>query len=156
MRKIWFLIFAFAVSGAWAQTVQVITYEQLEKKWKNTSDTVYLFNFWATWCKPCVEELPAFLKLDQELKQQPFKLILVSLDFPQHIDTRVIPFIKKNQIQCEVVILDDDANQWINKVNPQWDGSIPVTLLIKNNKLEFYDRTFDYQSLLEIVTPKLK
>ncbi len=155
MRFIIVVFLAFNFSIGMAQVIPIVKFQQLEQKWKIDSDTLYVINYWATWCKPCVEELPAFLRIEKELKHKSFKMILVSLDFPQHLETRVLPFIKKHQIKCEVVILDDDANQWINKVNPQWDGSIPVTVLVKNKKSEFYDHTFDYESLLKLVTSKL-
>jgi thiol-disulfide isomerase/thioredoxin len=127
----------------------------VEQHWNSNSDTVYVVNFWATWCKPCIEELPAFLAVEQELKGLPFKLILVSLDFPQHLNTRVIPFLDKHEIKSEVLILDDDANQWINQVNPDWDGSIPTTLVVKKNKQSFYNQSFEYLELLQLVKPKL-
>ena len=131
-------------------------FSDAEKLWTNNSDTVYLVNYWATWCKPCVEELPDFIKLNKELKNTKFKMILVTLDFPQHIEPRVIPFIKKNNIKAQVVLLDDDANIWINKVDKNWDGSIPVTQIIQNNVKEFHDGSLNYNELVEIVKPKLK
>ncbi len=139
-----------------SQTVDVIKFEDLEAKYSSNSDTVYLVNYWATWCKPCVEELPDFIKINKELKDKPFKMILVSLDFPKQIESRVIPFIQENQIEAEVVVLDDDANVWINKVNKDWDGDIPVTQVIQKNKKEFYNSTLNYKELKEIIHPKLK
>ncbi|MDA3893045.1 MAG: redoxin domain-containing protein [Salinivirgaceae bacterium] len=100
-----------------------------------------MINYWATWCKPCIEELSGFIKLNKELKNKKFKMLLVTLDFPQHIEQRVIPFIRKNNIEAQVVLLDDDANIWITKVDKNWDGSIPVTQVIQNNKIKFYDKT---------------
>lgn len=150
-----FLILAlpfFAVS----QQIPVEKFNELEKRWTNNSDTVFLVNYWATWCKPCVEELPDFLKLNEEYKDKAFKMILVSLDFPKHIESRVKPFINSHNIAPQVVLLDDDANIWINKVNPNWDGSIPVTQIIQSNKKEFYGGTLNYDELKEIIKPKLK
>lgn len=138
------------------QNIEVIKFHELEKKYMNDSDTLYLVNYWATWCKPCVEELPDFIKLNTLLKDQKFKMILVSLDFPSQIDSRVIPFIRKNGIQAEVVVLDDDANVWINKVNKDWDGDIPVTQIIQKRKKEFYNSTLTYSDLIEITEIKLK
>ena len=81
---------------------------------------------------------------------------MVSLDFPQHIDKRVVPFIQKHQIKNRVVLLDDDANVWINKVNRDWDGSIPATEVIFNGHREFYNQTLSYNQLKQIVEPKIK
>jgi len=139
-----------------AQNVPIMKYAEAEKMWTNNSDTAYLVNYWATWCKPCVEELPDFLKLNEEFKNRKFKMILVTLDFPQHIESRVIPFIKKNNIKAQVILLDDDANTWINSVNSDWDGSIPVTQIIQNGTKFFYNKTLNYNELKQIVEPKLK
>lgn len=137
-----------------AQNVPIVNYNQLNKLWENPSDTVYVINFWATWCKPCVEELPGFFKVNDEFKNKAFKMILVSLDFPQHVDARVIPFIKKNNIKAQVVLLDDDDNVWINQVNPSWDGSIPITLIVTKNQTDFIDKPISYEDLQTLVESK--
>lgn len=139
-----------------SQNIPVVKFEDVAKKYSNHSDTVYLVNYWATWCKPCVEELPDFIKLNKELKAEKFKMILVSLDFPSQIESRVIPFIKDHQIQSEVVVLDDDANVWINLVDKDWDGDIPVTQIIQKGKKEFFNSSLNYLELKNIVEPKLK
>lgn len=138
------------------QQIEVIKFDDLEKKYMNDSDTLYLVNYWATWCKPCIEEIPDFLKLSKLYKDQKFKMILVSLDFPSQIESRVIPFIKENNIQVEVLVLDDDANVWINKVNKDWDGDIPVTQIIQNRKKEFYHSSLTYIELIDMTEIKLK
>jgi len=142
-------------SYLYSQQIEIVKFNELQKKYSNASDTVYLVNYWATWCKPCVEELPDFIKLNKELKAKKFKMILVSLDFPAQIESRVIPFITEHDIEAEVVVLDDDANVWINLVNKDWDGDIPVTQVIYKNKKEFYNSTLNYQELKKIVESKL-
>lgn len=138
------------------QSIPVLKFNELEQQWMKNNDTVYLVNYWATWCKPCVEELPDFIKLNKELKDEKFKMFLVSLDFPSQIDSRVIPFLKKNDIQAVVFLLDDNPNIWINKVNPDWDGDIPVTQIIQNGRKEFHNSSLNLEELKKIVQPKLK
>ena len=107
----------------------------------------YVVNFWATWCAPCVKELPYFEEL-QENYPDAVEVILVSLDFPHQYETKLKPFIQKHGLKSKVVVLDDpDMNTWIPKVNPQWDGAIPVTLIYNKSKRVFYSRTFTYQEL---------
>jgi len=139
-----------------AQSIPVMNYEQLENYLNKDSDKVRLVNFWATWCKPCIEELPDFLKLNQELRTANFELVLVSLDFSNQIEKRVIPFVKKHNIKATVIVLDDpDANTWINKVNPSWDGAIPVSLVLHNGKKDFHEGTLSYEQLNNLIKPKI-
>jgi len=151
-------IFLMIVNSISAQPpVKVMDFNQLEKHITKKNNTVYIVNFWATWCQPCIEELPDFLKLNEQFKNKNFKLILVSLDFSNQIKKRVEPFLKKHNITSEVIVLDDlDANTWINKVDPSWDGAIPVTLLLQNGKKTFHNGTINYTELYNLVQPKIK
>lgn len=97
-------------------------------------DTLYVVNFWATWCKPCVKELPAFDSLQVLHQSEAVKVLLVSLDFADQLESRVIPFIRRRGVECEVVLLDEsDGNVFINAIHPEWSGAIPATLLRKGN-----------------------
>lgn len=157
MKAFFTILFALGLFMTHAQDITVMNYKQLEQRLNTDSDTVYLVNYWATWCRPCVEELPDFLKLDDELKGEKFKLILVSLDFSNQIEKRIKPFIKNKSITAEVIVLDDpDANTWISKVNEAWDGAIPVSQVIFKDEKEFYGSSLTYQELQKIVKPKIK
>ncbi|WP_291114488.1 TlpA disulfide reductase family protein [Flavobacterium sp. UBA6135] len=119
------------------------TYSGIEHLFHQKNDTTYVVNFWATWCLPCVEELPHFEKLNQKYKDGKFKMILVSLDFPKMAESRVIPFIKRKDLQAEVVLLNDpDANSWIEKVSKDWSGAIPATIIYRNEKRKFFEKAF--------------
>ncbi|SRX54389.1 redoxin domain-containing protein [Aequorivita sp. CIP111184] len=132
-----------------AKKIISINFEEFEKNYfQKENDSVYIINFWATWCKPCVEELPAFEKIASDYAGEKVKVLLVSLDFPDKIKGQVIPFIKKNKIQSEVVLLDDaDANGWIPKVSPEWSGAIPATVIYKKDKRKFYEQSFTFEKL---------
>lgn len=114
---------------------------------KDASKT-YVVNFWATWCAPCVKELPYFEQLNANYRAKDVEVILVSLDFPKQIETKLKPFLSKKALKSEVVVLDDvDSNTWIPKVNKDWSGAIPATLIYNNNNKAFYERSFNYQEL---------
>lgn len=119
-------------------------FEELEKALVKENDTLYVINFWATWCAPCVKELPYFESYNNEVKDQKIKVILVSLDFKKQIDSHLKPFLKKKNFNSQVVLLNDkDYNSWLTKVDDEWSGAIPATLLIKGNRRLFAERDFE-------------
>ena len=125
-----------------AQNVRMFDkYSALEKEILSDKNTIYVVNFWATWCAPCVKELPHFEKLNSENKS--VKVILVSLDFKNQYEMTLLPFLKRKNIQSEVVLLTDkDYNSWLPIVDKDWSGSIPATLIIKDGKKNFAEKTF--------------
>ncbi len=136
---------------------RVLSFNDFEPHLYFSNDTTYLVNFWASWCTPCVDELPAFEKIAEEFKDDKVKVLLVSLDFPKQIESRLIPFIKRNDIQSEVVVLNDpDANKWINSVNPDWSGSIPATLMYNNKNRIFHEGVYTYDELKKIIEQNLQ
>ncbi|MBK7850794.1 MAG: TlpA family protein disulfide reductase [Bacteroidetes bacterium] len=103
------------------------------------NDTLYLLNFWATWCKPCIEELPWFESTAKKYTNKPVKMILVNLDFNSKVDSLVIPFIRRKKIESDVIhITDTDPNEWINKIDSSWSGAIPATVMIRNKNVIFF------------------
>ena len=129
--------------------LKTFNFNQLETYLESKdSKKTYVVNFWATWCAPCVKELPYFEELNVNYSTKNVEVILVSLDFPKQIESKLIPFLEKNRLKSEVVVLDDvDSNTWIPKVNKDWSGAIPATMIYNNNKSAFYERSFNYQEL---------
>ncbi|MGQ7944792.1 TlpA family protein disulfide reductase [Flavobacterium sp. WC2509] len=157
MKHIFALFFLVLFSSQIeAQNVRVYDeYSTLEKEILSDKNTIYVVNFWATWCAPCVKELPHFEKLNSENKS--VKVVLISLDFKNQYETKLLPFLKKKNIQSEVVLLTDkDYNTWLPIVDKEWSGSIPATLIIKNGKKVFAERIFSSdQELNEFVTKNI-
>jgi thiol-disulfide isomerase/thioredoxin len=148
-----------SIESAPSDEVRTINVSELEKIISSNSDTVYLINFWATWCVPCVEELPYFEQINQTYAGKKVKVLLVSLDYPQHLDTRVEPFLEKHDIQSEVVLLDEkDPNDWVPRLSSEWQGSIPATFVIYNpkNVRQFYEQEFTYTELETIIKDLIK
>lgn len=128
--------------------LEIYDFNGLEKFLNFKDDKTYVVNFWATWCAPCVKELPHFEELYKNYKSNDVEVMLVSLDFPKQYDTKLKPFIKKHNLQSKILVLDDvDMNTWIPKVNEDWDGAIPVTLIYNKDKRIFYDQPFTYEQL---------
>lgn len=139
------------VSG---QKVEYYKIPELEKLLNNHDNKLYVVNFWATWCPPCVSELPAFEKVSGEYDKTKVRFIMISLDFPSQIEKQLIPFLKKNNVTLEVaVMMETDSNLWIDKVEPSWQGNIPSTLFFNNPKKirNFHPEALDEQALRKLV-----
>lgn len=133
-------------------SIKVLDYSGLAPLLAKENDTTYVVNFWATWCKPCINELPAFEKLRENYSNEKVKVLLVSLDFPDKLETQVIPYVRKH-LKSEVILLDDaDANNWIPKISKKWSGAIPATIIYKNKNRIFYEQSFNYAQLEKEVT----
>lgn len=128
--------------------LEVLDFEGLRPLLETDEETIHVVNFWATWCAPCINELPDFEKLNANYKDENVKVLLVSLDFPKKYDSHLKPYIKKNNLKSRVVALNDaNSNSWIPEVDPSWSGAIPATLIFNKNKRTFYEKPFTYEEL---------
>ena len=127
--------------------IEVYNFNQLESFLSSNTDKTLVVNFWATWCKPCIKELPYFEALQTKYKDD-VRVVLVSLDFSDKLESQLIPFVNENALQSQVVLLDDPyENEWIPKVDSTWSGAIPATLILKGDKRLFYEKSFTQEEL---------
>lgn len=135
-------------------TVKAYNYEGFKSLLEKPGDTTYVVNFWATWCAPCIAELPHFEKLNAAYKDKKVSVLLVSLDFKKQVQKSLIPFIKRKELKSKVVFLSDpDMNSWISKVDPNWTGAIPATVIYKGKQRKFYEQSFTYEQLETEIKP---
>jgi len=137
-----------------SQTVQVVQFNELETIIQQTAQPVVVVNFWATWCKPCVKELPVFNRLFDTISSESVKILMVSLDFKDDLEQRVIPLAKAKNIKGDVLLLDDtDYNSWINKIDTNWQGDIPYTIVYNKTKNTSYKHygEITFEKLIELV-----
>lgn len=117
-----------------------VTPEQATEMLSNKdNDTLYVTNFFATWCGPCVKELPHFREKMQELEGQPVKFTFVSLDDKKEWDQTVKNFTEKHGIGANTVLLDGAAltPQFFPANFKKWDGnSIPFTFIRKGDRTD--------------------
>jgi thiol-disulfide isomerase/thioredoxin len=152
MKKIlFFLLLSGSYCRVHAQTATVVKFDRIEKIIKTQTDEVQVINFWATWCAPCVKELPLFEKLGAETPG--VKVTLVSLDFADKVE-KVNAFMNRKSIKSETVLLDEiDYNTWIDKVDASWQGAIPATLIVntRTGRRKFVERELADGELQQLI-----
>lgn len=134
--------------------VREVKFDQLNTYLNKQNDTLYIINFWATWCKPCVAELPHFKRIRKKFRSANVAMLLVSLDFTKNLDSKVRPFVKENNLKSQVLFLHQPrGDEWMNTISAKWSGAIPATLFIKNGGEEraFYEQKLSYDKLYSIV-----
>lgn len=117
------------------------------------SKGIVIVNFWATWCKPCIQELPFFERVNSEMQSDKLNVCLVNLDFNSKYKTSAVEFIKKRNIRSKVIHLNDsDPDKWINKIDSSWSGAIPATVFYKDGqKIFFKEGEINYDELKAII-----
>jgi thiol-disulfide isomerase/thioredoxin len=153
-----FILLICLLAFAKTQAQEFAVYDslpQLISRIQQAGNSTLVLNFWATWCKPCVEELPSFEELHKHYADNDVKVLLVSLDFKSQLEKKFIPFLQAQQLKSDVVLFaDQDANTWIPYIHEEWDGAIPVTLVIKGNIKAISHGKFDeYTDLENFVLP---
>jgi thiol-disulfide isomerase/thioredoxin len=135
--------------------VVTIDQEGLKQALVADNEKIKVINFWATWCAPCVEELPYFEKLNQKYDQ--VEVTLVSLDFPNKLTSQVVPYANQHKLVSNIVLLDDTRSHfWIPDVDENWSGAIPATLIFSKNERVFFEKAFTFEELETEILKHLK
>jgi thiol-disulfide isomerase/thioredoxin len=142
------LLFSITACKNNAPELHIYDYDGLEPLINKTDNNIHIVNFWATWCAPCVKELPYFETINANYKDKGVDVLLVSLDFPKTYDTKLKPFIIKKNLKSKVIALDDtNQNRWIPAIDQSWSGALPATIIYNSTKRHFYERSFTQEEL---------
>ena len=154
MKKFLFVLsFLFTITICFSQEIKSVKITDLEKIIAE-SKTPLIVNFWATWCMPCIEEIPYFLEEVKGNRKDSLTILLVSLDFKDAFPEGLTSFVKKRKFDAPMVWLDEtNADYFCPKIDAKWSGAIPATLFI-NNKTgyrNFFEEQISHETLkLEI------
>ena len=137
MRTILFGVWMILMGmGARAQEIKAVKMDDVVKMIETSTEPI-IVNFWATWCAPCVHEIPWFEKNVYTTDGAKVKLVLVSLDFKEDFPANLKAFVQKNKYQSQVVWLSEtNADSFCPKIDKSWDGAIPASLFV-NNKTKY-------------------
>lgn len=126
-----YTLFISIAATAAAQSIPKLKMADVVRRMNQQNDTTYVINFWATFCKPCVEEIPGFLKVTEKYKAQKVKLILVSLDLPSFYPKRIADYVTKNKWKASIAWLNEtNADIFCPMIDSGWSGAIPATIIV--------------------------
>jgi thiol-disulfide isomerase/thioredoxin len=135
-----FFILIVLCTGGYAQNrrIAATSVVDLVKRYQQPGQ-VWVVNFWSTWCKPCLEEIPHFVTVANEMKDKGVKLLLVSQDTRSLYQRgRLDEYVRKKGWKAEVVWLaETNADYYCPLVDSSWSGVIPATV-VTNPQTGFY------------------
>ena len=151
MKYAFGLLFFLVISFSNAQEVKVLSWKAFNKEILKPTEKTKIINFWATWCGPCIQELPSFEEINSEMSDS-VEVILVSLDNPARFEDKLLPFIAKKQLRSRVVLLDEvDFNSWMPKISTEWGGEIPATYIINGDKTAFHAGQLTKEQIISLI-----
>jgi thiol-disulfide isomerase/thioredoxin len=125
-------------------------FNEIENIFEKSNDTTYVINFWATTCPPCLQELPHFETSSENHREDKYKTFLINIDEFKRIEKNVIPFLNKLKIKNDVyALIDDDMSSWTAKVNKEWYGALPYTVIYKGKNKKYFFGAFKKEQDLE-------
>ncbi|HRJ29402.1 MAG TPA: thioredoxin domain-containing protein [Cyclobacteriaceae bacterium] len=154
MKKAFFLLIVLLPGAVYSQSAaEVVKLKQLQDHINRETSNIKVINFWATWCGPCVKEMPLFEKLGAERKD--VEVTLVSLDLDLNPKPEVVHrFVERKKLKSKVLILDEkDPNSWINQIEKNWSGAIPATIIIngKTGQRKFVEKELHEGDLEKLI-----
>ena len=161
MKHLLFLLLTllgFWNSGASQDELRIVTFSQIDSLISTHHEELHVVNFWATWCKPCVAELPYFRKASRQFEDEPVHFIFVSLDFDFQVESKLRPFLQKEPLPGKQWWLNEKKfGKMIDKVEENWSGAIPFTLFLKGSPEEksFHEAEITQEQLIQMIDQNL-
>lgn len=140
------------------QDVPLLSEQQIQDMISQRDDSVVVLHLWATWCKPCIEELPVYDTLATYCQGKPVRVVLLSLDFVSQREKKVLPFVERRKVLAPVAQLSGAQNtDFINGISPEWSGAIPATLVVDRStgRRIFHEGSFSFFELQALLQPLL-
>lgn len=150
-----FIFILLTISDNYSQQnhlkVETIDKIKLEKLIKERNGKVLLLNLWATWCVPCREEFPDLVKLSANFKNKNLEVVGISIDYPEEVDFKIIPFLKKLNVNFKNYVNGFEKDeQLIDMIDAKWNGALPATVIYdeKGKKAAFFEGKKSYDEFV--------
>ena len=119
------------------QTVRPIDEKGLDSLISHRNGKHLVLNIWATWCIPCKEEFPDLIKLSDSLKTKQVEVVAISVDYPDEINSKIQPFLKKMKPPFRVFVWDfPSQDAFFAQFDKSWSGAIPATFIYDNKGIQ--------------------
>ncbi len=139
--------------------VEKLDKQKLESLLKNRKGKALFLNLWATWCVPCREEFPSIVKLVSDYKGKPIDFIGVSIDYPDEVDSKIIPFLEKQKTNFVSYVNGFEKDEdLINALNKNWNGALPATFIYDKSgkRISFLEGKQTYEKFKKEIEKVLK
>jgi len=131
-----FFLFSFS-SICISQRVSPIKENGLDSLIAHRNGNILLLNIWATWCEPCKEEFPDLIKLSSDYKKKNVQFAAISVDYPDEVKEKIIPFIDSLHVPFHIFVADFvSQDSFINTLNHEWSGAVPATFIFDTNGVQ--------------------
>lgn len=164
MKLALFFLLIFVFNAGYSQSknpksIKSIDAKGLKEIIEKRNGKALFINFWATWCIPCREEFPDLVKLYNKYKKDRIEFITISIDYPDEIDSKILPFLKEMKNEMTTYVFNhSNSGEFINFVNKDWSGDLPATALYdKSGKQKiFFSGKKSYKDFEDAVKKVLK
>lgn len=110
--------------------IDTLSDAELERLVQERDGNLLFLNLWATWCIPCREEFPDLVRLAEAYKGYPVEFVGLSIDYPDEVKSKIIPFLKEMDVNFKIYVQDfSDQEKAINHLNQEWSGALPTTFV---------------------------
>lgn len=140
-----------------APVVKKVTHDDAMAVLEQSDARLTVVNFWATWCVPCVEEFPAFTKLDRTLDDRGVDVMFISTDFPNE-KGKVVDFLAEHGVTGTSYLKTGNSTEFVNNFSEDWSGAVPATFIYdgEGTLVDFWEGKASFEELKQRVTSHLE
>lgn len=130
--------------------IKPVTADELIDHVRASDADLVVVNFWASWCLPCREEFPEFIRYSRETDPDDVQVQFVTVDFEEDLP-HAAAFLREHGVGGTTFVKNGKEGPFINVINPGWSGSLPATAVYDGdgNRLAFWEGKVTYDQLVQ-------
>jgi thiol-disulfide isomerase/thioredoxin len=137
--------------------LEEISLEEVQQLMKNDSENIVLINLWATWCAPCVKEMPELVEVYKKYQEKGYEFITISIDKMNKKNRAQEILTDKQAVNKNFIFNGDDLYYFIGTIDDDWQGSLPFSVLLApgGEKLYRVEGVVDIEKLEQLLSENL-